>query len=139
MSKFGVQHASSSELLRNAVASGSTAGKEVRLCHEQGKDISDELLSRVVIEALSSEQRFVEKGWLLDGFPRTASQAAALSAAGLAPHAILELNIPDATLLSHAAGRRIDPETHTIYQLNGPNPPTDPAVVSRLVSLADDR
>ena len=56
--------------------------------------------------------------------------AAALSAAGLAPHAILELTIPDSTLLSHAAGRRIDPETHTIYQLNGPNPPTDPAVVS---------
>ena len=63
----------SCRLLRSAVASGSALGKEVQACQESGV-IPDDLLTKVVLTALASDSRFVERGWLLDGFPRTLAQ-----------------------------------------------------------------
>jgi adenylate kinase family enzyme len=60
-------------MLRSAVASGSALGKEVQACQESGV-IPDDLLTKVVLTALASDFRFVERGWLLDGFPRTLAQ-----------------------------------------------------------------
>ena len=66
-------------------------------------------------------------------------QAEALVAAGLSPHAVIQLTMPEDTLVAKARGRRLDPETGAIYDTNGPSPPGDSAVIARLVRLADDR
>jgi hypothetical protein len=93
LQKFGLGHASSAEILRAAVASGTALGNEAKAAMEGGagsSSISDDLLSRVIIDALTTRPEFAQ-GWLLDGFPRTVAHCEALSAAGLFPHAVVQL------------------------------------------------
>jgi adenylate kinase len=64
----------------------------------------------VVVERLGKPD-CTEKGWLLDGFPRTRAQADALSAAGYHPDQFIFLDVPDKLLVERVVGRRTDPET----------------------------
>lgn len=102
-----------------------------------GEAVPDELLMPLMIEHLSSEE-VCNSGWLLDGFPRTASQADALAAAQCAPHVVLMLECPDEMVLERLEGRRLDPETGTIYHMTY-SPPEDEDVLARLVQRKDDQ
>ena len=97
-------------------------------------------------------------GWLLDGYPRSASQGAALEAAGIHPELFLLLEarpsrgdcacrrvfevgpareqVPDEVLVERVVGRRLDPQTGKIYHLKYFPPPAD--VVPRLTVRSDD-
>eukprot|EP01043_Picozoa_sp_COSAG02_P014011 COSAG02_NODE_570_length_20203_cov_8.049990_1_plen_822_part_00 len=102
-----------------------------------GETVPDELLMPLMIEHLRSEE-IRASGWLLDGFPRTASQADALAAAECGPHVVLMLDCPDNLVLERLEGRRLDPETGTIYHMTY-SPPEDEEVLARLVQRKDDR
>jgi adenylate kinase len=58
--------------------------------------VPDEVIIGVVREKLQSRE-CVEKGWLLDGFPRTQAQAQALASLGVTPDAFILLNVPGQT------------------------------------------
>jgi adenylate kinase len=68
---FGVPHISSGELLRHHVASGTEIGRKVARHLERGELAPDDVVFAVVDEALAH----AERGYVLDGFPRTVSQA----------------------------------------------------------------
>ena len=78
----------------------------------------------------------VSKGWLLDGYPRSASQGAALEAAGIHPELFLLLEVPDEVLVERVVGRRLDPQTGKIYHLKFAPPPAE--LVPRLTVRSDD-
>merc|ERR1711966_234748 len=78
-----------------------------------------------------------QKGWLLDGFPRTPAQADALAAAGVSADCFLFLNVPDEVLVERVVGRRTDPETGKIYHMTF-SPPNDEEVLARLEQRSDD-
>jgi adenylate kinase len=78
-----------------------------------------------------------EKGWLLDGFPRTPGQADALAEAGVSADCFLFLNVPDEILVERVVGRRTDPETGKIYHLTF-SPPADTTILNRLEQRSDD-
>ena len=78
-----------------------------------------------------------EKGWLLDGFPRTQAQANALSEAGVSADCFLFLDVPDEVLVERVVGRRTDPETGKIYHMTF-SPPEDEEVLNRLEQRSDD-
>lgn len=71
-----------------------------------------------------------------DGYPRSASQGAALEAAGIHPELFLLLEVPDEVLITRVVGRRLDPITGAIYHLKFAPPP--PEVVPRLQQRSDD-
>jgi len=71
-----------------------------------------------------------------DGYPRSASQGAALEAAGIHPELFLLLEVPDDVLIQRVVGRRLDPVTGTIYHLRFAPPP--PEIVPRLQQRSDD-
>jgi adenylate kinase len=75
-----------------------------------GKLVPDDVIIGVVVERLGKPD-CTEKGWLLDGFPRTRAQADALSAAGYHPDQFIFLDVPDKLLVERVVGRRTDPET----------------------------
>lgn len=78
-------------------------------------------------------------GWLLDGFPRTQAQAAALADAGIAGDCFIMLNVPTDVLVERVVGRRTDPETGDIYHMTFSPPPLDnPDIMARLVQRSDD-
>lgn len=78
-----------------------------------------------------------EKGWLLDGFPRTQAQAKALEDAGITADCFIFLNVPDEVLVERVVGRRTDPETGKIYHMTF-SPPEDDEIAARLVQRSDD-
>ena len=102
-------HISTGEMLRAAVAAGTAMGLAAQKVMEAGALVPDEVVIGVVRERL--EQADAQKGFLLDGFPRTIPQAErldAMLAAGGRPvtHAIL-IAVPEDELVERLAGRRM--------------------------------
>ncbi|HVR29611.1 MAG TPA: adenylate kinase [Thermoanaerobaculia bacterium] len=73
---LGVPAISTGDMLREAVANGSEIGRRVRKIMEAGELVGDELMADVVKERLGHAD--AGRGFLLDGFPRTAAQAETL-------------------------------------------------------------
>lgn len=99
---------STGEMLRQAVAEKSDLGERVKGTMSSGALVDDELMSRVVRHRL--ERCDAERGFLLDGYPRTTSQAATLDALladqGRQLDAVVLLDVPEAVLVKRAVARR---------------------------------
>ncbi|KAL4101477.1 hypothetical protein PRIC1_005229 [Phytophthora ramorum] len=134
---FDVLHLSTGDLLRAAVACGSPLGVQAQQFMDSGQLVPDELMVDVVLERLGQPD-CEARGWLLDGFPRTATQAQALLAAGFCPDAVIALDVPDDEVVRRIAGRRVDPDTGKTYHLEFNPPPQDEDVLDRLVQRSDD-
>ncbi|KAL3662334.1 hypothetical protein V7S43_012661 [Phytophthora oleae] len=134
---FNVLHLSTGDLLRAAVACGSPLGVQAQHFMDSGQLVPDELIVDVVLEKLAQPD-CESRGWLLDGFPRTATQAQALLAAGFCPDAVISLDVPDDEVVRRIAGRRVDPETGKTYHLEFNPPPQDEDVLARLIQRSDD-
>ncbi len=111
----GLVHISTGDMLRSAVAAGTELGQRVKAVLDRGDLVSDELMLELVEERLKEED--AQRGFLLDGFPRTVAQArgllAALGEGGL--DAVVLLRVPDEELIRRALGRgRADDTEETI-------------------------
>ncbi|GAB5035956.1 adenylate kinase [Nannochloropsis oceanica] len=133
---YGVVHLSTGDILRAAVQEGTELGTKAKDFMDRGELVPDEVIIGVVKERLAAPD-CEEKGWLLDGFPRTKTQADALKTLGVAPSAFVLLNVPDEMLVERVVGRRTDPETGKIYHLKYSPPPPD-VPMERLVHRSDD-
>ena len=134
--KYGVVHLSTGDMLRAAAKSGSDIGKQAEEYMDAGKLVTDEIIIGVILERLAMSD-CVEKGWLLDGFPRTRAQADALQDAGIECDAFVFLDVPDDALIERVVGRRTDPVTGKIYHMTF-NPPEDEEIANRLTQRSDD-
>ena len=72
--KYGLDHLSTGDLLRDEVNSGSVLGLQAAEIMNQGELVSDELVLSIVEGRLLN----IKNGWLLDGFPRNINQANSL-------------------------------------------------------------
>ena len=113
--RYGLVHLSTGDMLRAAVKAGTAVGMQAKEKMQNGELVPDGLVIAIVLERLQ-EADCVERGWLLDGFPRTASQADALRAAGQIPSHVCSLEVPDAVLVERVSSRRLDPETGKIVR-----------------------
>src|SRR5512136_1120580 len=77
--EYSVPHISTGDILRAAVAAGSPLGLEAKRYMDEGALVPDEVVIGLVKERLT--QPDTDKGFILDGFPRTLPQAEALDAA----------------------------------------------------------
>jgi adenylate kinase len=87
------------------------ADKHIR----QGRFVPDEFVVKLVKEKLSLPE-VIERGVILDGFPRTENQARILASSFNVDRLIL-FQIPDAVCVERVLGRRVDPETGDVYHL----------------------
>lgn len=133
--QLGVIHLSTGDILRAAVKEGSDLGKKAKEYMDSGQLVPDELITGVVVDRLQQPD-CLEKGWLLDGFPRTRAQADALSKEGILPDCFILLDVPQEILVERVTGRRTDPETGKIYHMKYNPPPSE--IESRLVQRSDD-
>uniref|UniRef100_M4F537 adenylate kinase n=1 Tax=Brassica campestris TaxID=3711 RepID=M4F537_BRACM len=106
--KYGLVHISAGDLLRAEIASGSGNGKLAKEYMEKGQLVPDEIVVMMVKDRLSQTDS-QQKGWLLDGYPRSSSQATALKGFGFQPDLFIVLEVPEDILLERVVGRRLDP------------------------------
>ena len=105
---YGVPHISSGELLRSEVARQTPTGKLVAEQLVRGELVDDTIVEAVIFNHLSE----TAGGFVLDGFPRTVSQAVATEewtvAAGLPLDAAVELRVPREELVNRVRRRAVD-------------------------------
>jgi adenylate kinase len=103
----GAEHIAAGDLLRAAAADGTSLGREVAACQARGDLVPDQIVLDVLTPAVAAAA--ARGGFILDGFPRTLPQAitAAELAAGLgvALHAAVYLQAPEAVLTQRLLGR----------------------------------
>jgi len=89
-----------------------------------------------IVQEQMQRPELKDKGWILDGFPRTKVQAEALTKAGVVPDKIIFLDVPDSVLVERVCGRRMDPQTGAIYHIKYKPPPAE--IAARCTTRADD-
>jgi len=107
--EFGVPHISTGDMFRQAVQGQTSLGLAAKSFMERGELVPDEVTIGIVAERLAAED--VAPGFLLDGFPRTLNQAAALDRvlAQLTKKltAVLNIEVPEEELLRRLTGRQV--------------------------------
>lgn len=98
---------STGDMLRAAIAAGSETGSRAKAIMESGKLVPDEVVNRIVAERIDEPD--CQKGFVLDGYPRTLSQASALddmlAKRGRRIAAVIEMRVDDDALVTRVAGR----------------------------------
>ena len=105
--KRGLVQLSTGDMLREAVKAGTAIGEEASAIMESGGLVPDEIVIKIVAERLSASD--CANGFILDGFPRTLNQAAALDnllqAQGKQLDAVIEIKVDDAVVVDRISGR----------------------------------
>lgn len=105
--ELGVPHVSTGEMLRDAVAEGSTLGRKVSGIMNAGALVDDTTMAEVVRGRLGRTD--ARGGFILDGYPRNRSQAetleAILSASDRELDAVVLLEVPEEELVERMTGR----------------------------------
>jgi adenylate kinase len=134
---------STGEMLRAEVEAGTPLGQQAAEILAAGQLVSDEIVNRMLINRLS--QPDCEKGFLLDGYPRTLPQAVfldkQLKEMGYPAPTVVHLATPKSVLIERIASRRQCPKCGRIYNLLF-KPPLNPGVCdddgTKLVRRQDD-
>ncbi|WP_226677484.1 adenylate kinase [Rossellomorea aquimaris] len=141
--KYGIPHISTGDMFRAAIKDGTELGLKAKSFMDNGDLVPDEVTIGIVRERLSKAD--CEKGFLLDGFPRTVAQAEALenilAELGKKMNYVININVDKDILMERLTGRRICKECGATYHLVF-NPPTEEGVCDRcggeLYQRADD-
>ena len=118
---YVVPHISTGDMLRSATRSTTEFGREVADKMRLGELVPDDVMIKVVEHRLEQHDT-KERGFLLDGFPRTVGQAEALEAL-LAPRGldlVLDLEVPTEVVLERLASRRVCSVCGQIFGIDNP-------------------
>jgi adenylate kinase len=138
--KFGIPQISTGDMLRAAVKAGSPLGVAAKKVMDAGGLVSDDIIIGLVKERIA--QPDCAKGFLFDGFPRTIPQADAMKAAGVKLDFVLEIDVPDASIIERISGRRVHPASGRSYHLKFNPPKTagrDDVTGDELIQRDDDK
>jgi adenylate kinase len=152
MEHYGVPQISTGDLLRDHVVRTTELGKAAKAVMARGQLVSDDLVCNMVRERLTLPD--IQRGYILDGFPRTAAQAGWLDA--LLEHElfdnshptrawpiVIRLNVDYNQLLLRITGRRSCPTCGRIYNVHFQPPRFDEVCDephgTKLVARNDDR
>jgi adenylate kinase len=140
-SKYGIPQISTGDILRIGVARGTVLGKKADPLMKSGQLVPDELMLPMVGERLI--QPDCQRGYILDGFPRTVGQAQWLDDfLGAARPVVIEIKVGYNQLLQRLTGRRSCPVEGKIYNIYFQPPKNDSvcdACGTPLVQRKDDR
>jgi adenylate kinase len=149
-SHYGIPQISTGDLLREHVARGTELGRKAKDIMDRGELVPDDLMYGMVADRLKKVD--CSKGFILDGFPRTAGQAGWLDAflereffenSKRCSPVVIRMDVDYTQLLLRLTGRRCCPTCGRIYNLHFQPPRVDEicdlAHGSKLVQRNDDR
>lgn len=117
--KYQVVHISTGDMLRQAMAKETPIGKKAKEYMDKGILVPDSIIHDLIIERFSDND--LDKGFLLDGYPRTLAQAkdleSILNSLNKKIDAVINLNVHEEILLKRITGRRSCPNCSEIYNI----------------------
>jgi adenylate kinase len=145
--RHGIPHISTGDMLRESVAEKTELGRIAEPILASGGLVSDDLMIGIVRERLGKPD--ARKGFILDGFPRTVAQAEKLGSLlgelaggnGEPGLRVVELLVPDETIVKRIAARRSCPSCGSVFHLQSA-PPAKEGICDRcgsaLIARPDD-
>ena len=129
--RLEIPHISTGDMLREAVADGTELGQKAAPIMASGGLVPDDLMIGIVNDRVKKQD--AQKGFILDGFPRTVVQAEKLDGIvgnGHDPLRVLQLLVPDDAIVRRIVLRRTCAQCGAIYHLEN-NPPATDSVCDR--------
>eukprot|EP01030_Chromulinospumella_sphaerica_P018339 gene18339-18196_t len=127
-------------MLRAAIKAGTEMGLAAKKVMDAGGLVSDDIIIGLVKDRLAEPD--CANGYLFDGFPRTIAQADAMKDSGVAIDYVLEIDVPDESIVERMSGRRSHPASGRVYHIKF-NPPKvegkDDVTGEDLVQRDDDK
>ena len=124
---LGVPQLSTGDMLRAARKNGTELGKQAGTFMDAGKLVPDEVVIGLIEEKV--KEPACENGFMLDGFPRTAGQSAALDAmladAGQQIQKVISIDVPDEVIVARLSQRRSCEKCGAVYHLEHIPPKVD--------------
>lgn len=141
--EFGITHISTGDIFRENIKNNTELGAKAKSYMDKGQLVPDELVNEIVVDRLARDD--VQKGFLLDGFPRTVNQAVALDAAlenmGTKLDRVINIIVDGNLLIDRACGRRVCPTCGATYHISN-NPPKEAGICdldgATLIQREDD-
>ena len=131
---------STGNMLREAMANGTELGKKAKQYMDEGSLVPDELILGIVADRVS--QPDCQKGFILDGVPRTLAQAEALEAKGVKIDHVVSIEVDDAQIEGRMTGRRVCSKCGASYHVVA-NPPKSEGICDacggELIVRKDDK
>jgi adenylate kinase len=137
---FNIPQISTGDMLRAAVKAGTPMGFAAKKVMDAGGLVSDDIIIGLVKDRLKEPD--CASGYLFDGFPRTLPQADAMKDAGVLIDYVLEIDVPDSSIIERMSGRRVHTASGRTYHVTF-NPPKvagkDDVTGEELIQRDDDR
>jgi adenylate kinase len=138
--RFDIPRYSTGDILRAARRDGSELGREAQGYMDAGELVPDGVILGLISEALTSAE--AERGYVLDGFPRTVAQAEGLAdllrAAGRELDAVVNLEVADEEIVQRLSSRRVCEDCGTLAA-TGPGGGECPSCRGNMITRVDDQ
>ena len=115
VAKLQIPSISTGNMLREAIAKGTALGASAKQYIDAGNLVPDDVVLGIVAERVAKPD--CEKGFILDGVPRTLAQAEALDAKGVKIDHVVSLEIEDSVIESRMTGRRVCTKCGASYHI----------------------
>ena len=115
MEKLSIPGISTGNMLREAMKNGTPVGEKAKYYLDNGLLVPDEVIMDIVAERVAKPD--CEKGFILDGVPRTLAQAEALEARGVKIDHVVSLEIDDSVIEGRMTGRRVCSKCGASYHI----------------------
>lgn len=141
---FGIPHIATGDILRKAVEHQTPIGLRVKDMMERGELVPDDVTNEIVKARIA--ERDAEKGFILDGYPRTVEQALfldeALDEIGAKLDRVVKFMVRGPEIVARLAGRRVCPTCKTVYHADT-HPPLSEGICDndgiKLIQREDDQ
>ena len=118
--KLSIPAISTGNMLREAIANGTSLGKKAKEYMDEGNLVPDDLILGIVAERVSRPD--CARGFILDGVPRTLAQAEALEDRGVKIDHVISIEVDDSEIERRMTGRRVCAKCGASYHVSA-NPP----------------
>ncbi|MBQ4036539.1 MAG: adenylate kinase [Clostridia bacterium] len=117
---LGIPAISTGDIIREAIKTGSPLGQQFKSYTDAGKLVPDELVVALLQDRL--EKPDCQKGFILDGFPRTIEQAKFLDNTDLVIDRVIDIEVADEKIVKRMGGRRFCPQCQKTYHVEYSKP-----------------
>ena len=118
--KLGIPTISTGNIIREALKNETEMGLKAKSFIESGKLVPDEVVIGIIKDRLSEDD--CQKGFILDGFPRTIPQAEALDNMGIKIDRVIDIEVSDEKIAERMSGRRVSPDCGASYHVEYKKP-----------------